>query len=139
MPLKGTRADGSYSPGDSHEKQLAESAARREAQNTMMHSSPSYMYKEGRLFMGQGNFSSARCYELHRQLDKAFENLSNLQQLGLFGHEVDKSEVNDLEGKLEFTARCLYTALTGVIPPRIERKTRKPKKDKKPCRQPKRK
>jgi hypothetical protein len=60
------------------------------------------------LFMGNGNTSEARCYDLVKQLIEAFSHLSALQQ-GI----PDEQEREDAEFLVEQTVRNIYTALTG--------------------------
>jgi len=60
------------------------------------------------IFMGNGDHSMAQCYELHRELERAFSILGGIQQPGGSEEEVEEGEFD-----VEHTAKKIYTALTG--------------------------
>lgn len=72
------------------------------------------------IFMGNGDHSSAQCYELHRELERALDILGGIQQpvdptLDIKYEQCIKLDNEYLDGQDEVTviAKKLYLALTG--------------------------
>ena len=69
---------------------------------------------ENILFMGNGESSTAKCYELVERLMKAFVTLSGLQQPAHWNHEPTKEELNR-EKEFEWRGRKELERLTQDI------------------------
>lgn len=63
------------------------------------------------IFMGNGDHSAARCYELHRKLERAFNVLGGIQQPP--HGNVFPGEFTEGMHEVERIAREIYETLTG--------------------------
>lgn len=68
----------------------------------------------GQIFMGAGEHSMAKCYELHQKLDIALGILGGIQQPCRCDRPCDCAEAVRLaQGDVESLARDIYESLTG--------------------------
>ena len=64
----------------------------------------------GQIFLGNGQYSMARCYELHRKLERALGIIGGLQQCAF--EKRDEFLIGE-EHEVEQLAKEIYESLTG--------------------------
>lgn len=65
------------------------------------------------IFMGNGEFSMAQCYQVHKLVEECISTLNGIQQEGLQGYVVDVNNVNDGEYEINRNVEQIVLALTG--------------------------
>jgi hypothetical protein len=68
---------------------------------------------KAQIFMGNGHFSMAECYQVHKLVEECIETLGGVQQEGLQGSEVNKSNLIEAEYDVNRKVEQIVLALTG--------------------------